>query len=58
MESDPYGLQFQRMLQCDSHARRLAVFAGVVETEAKRLSARSTLRSMFGDGDVKKDEGL
>ena len=51
MSSDPYGLQFQAMLQASSHAERLDVFRGIIETEQKRLGARAMLQSMF-----KKDE--
>jgi len=50
-ESDPYGLQFQALLQTNSHADRLRVFRTVIDTERKRLAARATLQSMF-----KKDE--
>lgn len=50
-ESDPYGLQFQALLQTNSHKKRLAVFRQIIETERKRLTARATLASMF-----KKDE--
>ena len=50
-ESDPYGLQFQALLQTNSHKQRLAVFRQIIETERKRLAARATLQSMF-----KKDE--
>ena len=51
MESDPYGLQFQALLQSDSHAERLEVFYQIIDIERKRLAARQTLQSMF-----KKDE--
>jgi len=51
MESDPYGLQFQALLQAPSHAERLNVFRFIIDTERKRLAARQTLQSMF-----KKDE--
>ena len=47
MESDPYGLQFQWMLQCETHAERLQAFSTIVKTERKRLSARATLQSLF-----------
>ena len=47
MESDPYGLQFQALLQAPSHAERLDVLKTVLETERKRLSARSSLQSLF-----------
>ena len=50
-ESDPYGLQFQALLQTNSHKKRLAVFRQIIATERKRLAARATLQSMF-----KKDE--
>lgn len=50
-ESDPYGLQFQALLQANSHKKRLAVFRQIIDTERKRLAARATLQSMF-----KKDE--
>jgi len=50
-ESDPYGLQFQALLQTASHKARLDVFRQVLEVERKRLSARATLQSLF-----KKDE--
>ena len=46
-ESDPYGLQFQALLQTNSHKKRLAVFTSILETERKRLTARATLQSMF-----------
>jgi len=47
MESDPYGLQFQALLQSESHAVRLDVFRQIIDTERKRLAARQTLQSMF-----------
>ena len=47
MESDPYGLTFQALLQADSHAERLEVFRTVIDTEHKRLAARQMLQSMF-----------
>ena len=47
MESDPYGLQFQALLQCGSHGERLEVFKTIIDTERKRLAARQTLQSMF-----------
>jgi len=50
MESDPYGLQFQAMLQAPSHAGRIAVLRHVLATERKRLAARATLQSMFKAG--------
>ena len=55
MESDPYGLQFQALLQAETHEQRLGLFGTIVDTERKRLSARATLKSMFaksvgGDG--------
>lgn len=59
MESDPYGLQFQAMVQTSSHKERLEVFRGIVDTERKRLAARQTLQSMFkgiGDGEKKDEE--
>lgn len=46
-ESDPYGLQFQAMLQTGSHEERLAVFKEILEMEMRRLSARATLQSLF-----------
>lgn len=46
-ESDPYGLQFQAMLQANSHAERLTVFRHILDVERKRLSARATLQSLF-----------
>jgi len=51
MSSDPYGLQFQAMLQAPSHAERIDVFETIIGMEQKRLTARATLQSMF-----KKDE--
>ena len=51
MESDPYGLPFQALLQSESHTERLEVFKSIIDTERKRLQARATLMSMF-----KKDE--
>ena len=39
MESDPYGLQFQLMLQADSHVERLEVFGRVLDMERKRRKA-------------------
>ena len=57
MESDPYGLQFQALVQSPSHAERLDVFRAILETERKRLAARQTLQAMFkGIGDGTKDE--
>jgi len=47
MESDPYGLQFQALLQSTSHGERLDVFRHIIDTERKRLAARQTLQSMF-----------
>jgi len=47
MESDPYGLQFQALLQSNSHSERLDVFRHLIDTERKRLAARQTLQSMF-----------
>ena len=47
MEADPYGLQFQALLQTNSHVERLAVFRHILDTERKRLAARQTLQSMF-----------
>lgn len=47
MESDPYGLQFQALLQSDSHVERIGVFQKIIDTERKRLAARQTLQSMF-----------
>ena len=49
MESDPYGLQFQALLQAESHTERLDVFRRIIDTERKRLAARQTLQSMFKD---------
>ena len=46
-ESDPYGLQFQALVQSDSHEQRLQAFGDLIETEQKRLTARATLQSMF-----------
>lgn len=57
MESDPYGLQFQAMVQAPAHADRLAVLRHVLETERKRLAARATLRSMFKTSDGGSDGG-
>ena len=50
-EGDPYGLQFQALVQAPSHAERLDVLKGILSSERKRLAARATLQSMF-----KKDE--
>jgi len=47
MESDPYGLQFQALLQADSHAERLVIFGDILGKESRRLTARLTLQSMF-----------
>jgi len=47
MDSDPYGLQFQLMLQADSHVARLAIVDRVLGKEAKRLTARAQLQSLF-----------
>jgi len=47
MDADPHGLQFQAMLQADSHVERLAIFDAVLGKEAKRLAARKTLQSLF-----------
>ena len=47
MEADPYGLQFQALLQSDSHAERIEVFRTIIDMERKRLAARQTLQSMF-----------
>jgi len=51
MSSDPYGLQFQALLQAPSHKERLLVLEEIIGKERKRLAARATLQSMF-----KKDE--
>ena len=56
MESDPYGLQFQALLQTDTHTERLAVFRHLIDTERKRLAARATLASMFKGGSATVDE--
>jgi hypothetical protein len=42
------GLAFQRMLQSQSHAERLGLFAEVVDNERRRLATRASLRAMFG----------
>jgi len=47
MDADPHGLQFQAMLQADSHIDRLRIFDGVLGKEVKRLAARKTLQSLF-----------
>jgi len=47
MDADPYGLQFQALLQADSHVERLAIMDRVLGKEVKRLAARSTLQSLF-----------
>ena len=47
MEADPYGLQFQALLQAESHAERLDLFRYLIDVERKRLAARQTLQSMF-----------
>lgn len=47
MDADPYGQQFQRMVQTDSHSERLQIFNAILDTERKRLSARATLQSLF-----------
>ena len=47
MESDPYGLQFQALLQADSHAERLVIFGDILGKESRRLTARLALQSMF-----------
>lgn len=51
MEADPYGLQFQALLQSDSHVERIEVFRSIIDTERKRLAARQTLQSMFESSD-------
>ena len=52
MSSDPYGLQFQALLQAPSHSSRLDIFAKIIGEEQKRLAAREQLKSMFkGVGD-------
>jgi len=56
MEADPYGLQFQALLQAESHAERLAVFSHLIDTERKRLAARSMLQSMFQTGGEKEEK--
>ena len=47
MSSDPYGLQFQALLQAPSHAARLGIFSKIIGEEQKRLAAREQLKSMF-----------
>ena len=37
----------QAMLQAENHVERLAIMDKVLEKEAKRLAARSTLQSLF-----------
>ena len=54
--SDPYGLQFQALLQTESHAARLDVFTQVLEIERKRLSARATLQSLFKPEEKEEEE--
>ncbi len=52
MSSDPYGLQFQALLQAPSHSARLDIFSKIIGEEQKRLAAREQLKSMFkGVGD-------
>ena len=52
MSSDPYGLQFQALLQAPSHSSRLDIFSKIIGEEQKRLAAREQLKSMFkGVGD-------
>ena len=46
-ESDPYGLQFQALLQANSHSERLDVLKQILSAERKRLAARASLQSMF-----------
>ena len=46
-ESDPYGLQFQALLQANSHSERLDVLKEILSAERKRLAARASLQSMF-----------
>jgi len=48
MESDPYGLNFQSILQSHSHAERLTIFGAILDKERKRLGARAQLKAMFG----------
>ena len=48
MESDPYGLNFQSMLQTHSHAEQLSIFGAILDKERKRLGARAQLKAMFG----------
>ena len=47
--TDPYGLQFQALVQTASHAARLDVFAKVLDTETKRLQARASVKKMLGN---------
>lgn len=47
MDADPYGLQFQALLQAEDHLGRLAIMDKLLGKEAKRLAARSTLQSLF-----------
>jgi Lon protease-like protein len=47
MDADPYGLNFQTMLQAHSHAERLELFGAILDQERKRLGARATLQAMF-----------
>ena len=49
-ESDPYGLQFQALLQAETHAARLKVFERVLDVERKRLSARVRERQKIEPG--------
>ena len=58
MDSDPYGLNFQAMLQAPTHADRLEIFGGVLDQELKRLGARATLQAMFAaDKGTSEDAG-
>ena len=47
MESDPYGLNFQSILQAHSHAERLTIFGAILDKERKRLGARAQLKAVF-----------
>jgi len=47
MDADPYGLNFQTLLQAHTHAERLTLFGGILDQERKRLGARATLQAMF-----------
>ena len=49
MDADPYGLNFQALLQAHSHEERLQLFDAILQKERKRLGARASLKSMFED---------